>query len=225
MNSSSTPQHNINDEELRNLFAFLGGEANKENLKSTNVIFGLENYALPISPENIKVIKAEIKRKAKDGHIAYEDFKSLWSANIDLKVPAKDMALHFFNIMTELLENTPQVKEVIKNDPNFKLEKINKAMLEDLLTMLSVMDETPEQEEEVEDKTASLNRRSVSVKKKVAHLKMSVTSSNMNAKVETENVKTVAKEMIDILDSDEDQCITIKDFEFVINEYLNHIKK
>jgi hypothetical protein len=197
---------NMNDEEITNLFLFLGNEENaKDTVKASNVLFGIENYGLPLTPRTIKDLKSEIeKKKTFDGNIAFDDFKSLWIAKVDHKLSPKELAGHFWNLMIETLEKGTYKNNYDKSEgridismnKNIKSDKLNVKELKILLNILELDKLAPEE-------TKKDNRKNT------------IESNN------TKDIGMIAEEMIKILDGHDDDCITIKDFEFVVSEYLN----
>ena len=131
-------QHHMNEEEIKNLFFFLGDEdpsLNRETLKTSNIIWGLENYGLQIPSESIRLIKQEIEKKSKNDKISLEDFKVLWTASVETKIPTKDLTNHMYNMMNDILSSSHVIKHKRENSGEFHLDKINKTMLVELLKL------------------------------------------------------------------------------------------
>jgi hypothetical protein len=197
-----------NEEELRNLFNFLGGEekvSNHDSVSANHLLFALENYGLPFPGESIRVMKNEIEKiiKTGGGQITFEEFKQLWHINVDQKFNTKDLTAHLYNILLEFLEEREENKIQKTKKPGLEM-KLDEDQLYWLMEQLGVFDETPAEDEE----------SSVSTQKK----RKNSGTSNKSQK----NTKIV-KNMIESL-SMNGKDVTIKDFEFLIGQYLQHIK-
>ena len=184
-----------NEEEIKNLFYFLGGEEmihNKDALKASNVIYGLENYGLPLPIESIRILKNELEKKSKikEGYITLDDFKSLWLANVDSKVQNKDLTNHMYHLMLEFLEEREENKFDKYNKPNYEL-KVDENQLASLLESLGILEDTPEE-----------NQSEI------------IRDHRSKKKIENKN-RAVAKEMIKSLALN-GHDVTINDFEFLI---------
>ena len=221
-------QQYANDEEIHNLFYFLGDEnpkSKKEKIKSADIIFGLENYGLPIPAENIKLLKYDIERRTKDDQISIDEFKTLFTANVDTKVPTKDLTSHMFGMMREILKGKDA------DHANYQqIDKIDKKSLIKLLEVLNINDETPDfAEEEKESNKGSFFVRRSSIKKPSSppnnNNKKSPVVRKNTLTSNTDSLAKIAEDMIKVIDVDGDEEISLKDFEFLINEYLIHFNK
>ena len=114
----STPTKEANDEELRTLFNFLGGEQNSknENLKASNIKFGLENYGLPLDEEVVKSMKLAIDKKSINDVISFQNFKSLWNAKENTSGNDSHVAKYMFQLLFEYLKEKYQDKGELRLD-------------------------------------------------------------------------------------------------------------
>lgn len=202
----------MNDEEIRNLFFFLASEAGTpgiENLKVSDVLFGLENYALDIPTENLKTIKYQIEKKERDGRISYDDFRHLWLSYVDYKPNVKEMSNQMFNMISDVLTGA-------KNEYNDKLEKIDKHQLANLIKLLG-LNEHEEEETETGDRRASVyNKKRESIKQNNKQRPTFKKQSEAD-----EELLKIATEMIESIDTDGDEMVSLKDLEFLMGEYIS----
>lgn len=189
---------NSNDE-LKQFFNFLGGNTNSnlllDNFKLTQILFGLENSGLKIDEDHLRKLKENIEKNSRDGKVNFEDFKAFWTTEFENRNSSKEISNYLFNIINELLD-----KEEKGN--NLKVEDIY-----DLLCFLNVSSNA----DEIKSTKGTQNNILID--------KNSLTSK------ETEKLKYLAREMVDCIDLDGDKEISLKDFEFLITEYLNRSKQ
>lgn len=209
------------DEEIRNLFFFLADEnpsSNKEKLKITDLIYGLENYGLPLSNDSLRMIKNQIEKNSQDGFLLYEEFKILWMNNIDNKsLNVKELTNQMYNMMIELI-----------NEDNTSVDlKIDKFMLNKLIHLLEINTVKDEENEDAHDKKLSL-AATRDFKQRPSMVRRSITKdkfkSTPDALYDQNEMEVIVKEMIHSIDTDNDEMVSIKDFEFLITEYLNRFK-
>lgn len=195
-----------NEEELRNLFNFLGGDeknSNSDSVSANHLLFALENYGLPFPEESIRVMKNEIEKiiKSGGGLISFEEFKQLWHINVDQKFNTKDLTAHLYAILSEFLEEREENKIQRIKKPGYDI-KLDEDQLLWLMEQLGVFEETPE-EDDADSQTTKKKRKNsgVSTQKNTKTVKNMIESLSMNGK-----------------------DVTLKDFEFLIGQYLQHIK-
>lgn len=216
----------INEEEIKNLFYFLADEEKStapEKLKVTNLIFGLENYGLPIPQNSARILKHEMEKKSEDGMITFDNFKSLWVANVEKKVPSRELTKHLFNTMGELLHENEKVEPKMFGN---KLEKIDKETLIELLKVLGLDQETtPEEDLDFFQAPKMSSKRKPSDNQSLRPAgKHSSSKNSINKTNQPTSVEKIAEDMIKAIDSSGNKKITVKDFEFVVNEYMKIIK-
>lgn len=198
------------DEEIKNLFYFLGGSQHtssiKETQKCSNLVFGLENYGLPIPADILRVIVIELekKSKSKDGTITFEEFKTLWLANIETKFKISDLSKNLYDLIFEFIsERDENLKE---KHVNSKLEtKLGYKELAWLLESMQLFD--TDVSEEFQNDTKGINVR--------RHFNTAYGTGR-------NKYEELAKEMIKTLAID-GEFILYKDFEFLIGQYLNSL--
>ena len=134
-----TSTHDPNEEELRTLFNFLGGEQNgkSDNLKAYDIKFGLENYGLPLSEEVVKSMKLAIDKKARNDLISFQDFKSLWEASA---APSSNsnVAKYMYHLLFECIKTSTQDKGGLKLDSKNLLK---------VLCVFGIIDESDEKKD------------------------------------------------------------------------------
>ena len=194
-----------NEEELRNLFNFLGGDeknSNSESVSANHLLFALENYGLSFPEESIRVMQNEIEKiiKIGGGLISFEEFKQLWHINVDQKFNTKDLTAHLYVILTEFLEEREENKIQRIKKPGYDI-KLDEDQLLWLMEQLGVFEETPEEDDDSQNSPKKRKNSGVSAQKNTKTVKNMIESLSMNGK-----------------------DVTLKDFEFLIGQYLQHIK-
>jgi len=199
---------NRSNEELREFFSFLAGsdETIIEVADASLIIFGLENYGIPLSSNAIQKLKNEIEeRKSKaEGKISFDDFKTLWHANINNNFNIKEVTANMNQLITEFLENSDVTKEM-RNKEEFYVPKLDKDQLMGMMEKLGVFQEI-----------------SIDSKKKIESDKNELepeSDMNTNMHLKREHVY----DMIESLASNGKE-VSIHDLEFLISQYLESLK-
>lgn len=165
------------DEELRNLFFFLSSstKTNGENVSKESLIYGLENFGLPIPSEKIVSMKNQISKINMEAFISYEEFKQMWTTNIDFAIDSKAFALQAFNMTKEILGK--QAEKFVVN---------GKLLKEGVLELIKIFEkkETPVDDTALPDYNRVMN------------------------------------EMVEAIDVDGDGEISILDFEFLVEKFI-----
>ncbi len=162
------------DAELKEFFEFLTGGAH--DIKKTDLIFELENYAFKISEDVLKKIQEDVERH-KSQTINYEDFKNMWKKNVEKAsvLSERETAVQLFNILLDIVyTDSSQIKDRISADD-----------IKKILTVLEISNNDPR---------------------------------NFNNRSETKK-NLLADNMIKAIDLDQDNFVSLSDFEFLLKFY------
>jgi hypothetical protein len=213
-----------NESEIRNLFLFLAGKEDdpqREKAKISELIYGIENFGFNLGVEKIRNVKSQIEkiaRKNTDGYISFEDFRQIWIMGDVLdkdKLTVKDLSNQIFRLMEDLITERgfPELKTAtLSTDEHVMAEgnpRITRRELSDLLMNLEIGDS-----HDVE----KYNRRNVLIPGAFGKI------LNVDLKPNNETYDNMAEDMIKSICMDDGDEFTLKDFEVVINHYLNHTK-
>jgi hypothetical protein len=190
---------NRSNEELKNFFSFLAGDENNtlDVADASLLIFGLENYGLPLTNTEIQKIKNEIdEKKSQEGKITFEDFKSLWDTNINTKLNKKEVTENVNQLIFEFLENSEYTKDRRKQDENYE-PKLDVIQLYTMMEQLGVFKEIL-----FDEKTNN-------------------ESDKKDSKSEEDQKKDLVKKMIENLAANGEE-VTSQDLEYLIEVFLSN---
>ena len=110
--------------ELKEFFDFLVNNKESHEIKKSDLIFGLENYALNLSEDVMKRITEDIERH-KAASLNFEDFKNLWKHNVEkTTLSTRETSEQLFNlILDSVFPNPLELKDKIN------AEALKKAIL------------------------------------------------------------------------------------------------
>jgi hypothetical protein len=213
-----------NEAEIKNLFLFLAGKEDdpqREKAKISELIYGIENFGFNLGVEKIRNVKSQLEKIGKkntDGYISYEDFRQIWFMADMLdkdRLSTKDLSNQVFRLMEELIteRNTPDTnnKTTMTTEGNIpdSNRKIMKYELASLLKQLDIGDS-----HDVE----KYSRRGAVVPGIFGRI------VNVDSKPDADTYENMADDMIKCINMEDGDDFTLKDFECVIEHYLNNLK-
>jgi hypothetical protein len=190
-----TTPSNGPDDDLKNLFFFLGkkditevAQSSNEEIEVEDLKFGLRNYGLGLSPELTNHLEDEVKKKINKQKISFDEFKILWENSIKIKEDfkkgdVKDMSNKMYYLIFEMMDYLKEGKEELRLDEN---------KLKEVLIKLEILHDEED-------------------------------SSDKKSEIEKNNLITVRK-MISLYASN-GEYVTLKDFEDLVKDYLNSDQK
>lgn len=222
-------------DELRKIFCVLGGEknANVMKVKTKDLIYGLENLTLKMDQKKREELITAIQSKIEGEYIDFDDFKEFFDLNKKVKKNKSEELKNTANQMYFLIQEILDIK-----DENRKLKKKD---LKNIFEIIFDLDEIELDNEKknnnqlVATKTlnksrpslnkSNLNSRSVIMKNNISRINKNTPTPNDEVNFCTKIKKDINNEhfvdlMIDCIDVDEDAEVSLADFEFLIQNYL-----
>jgi hypothetical protein len=222
-------QKDTNDGEIKNLFAFLSGirddDTQKDKAKIHDIIYGIENYGFNLGIEKIRNVKSQLEkiaRKATDGYISFDDFKQIWSLEDSLdrdRLDKKDLSNQIFRLMEELIteRTTAEPKQTTMTTELGMPEANRKINARELGMLLKEMGLNESDQYDFGKFFTKLGGKGGSI--------LPGTANDFRTQyLETDELERVAEEMIKSINMDDSDGFTAKEFEMVVDSYLNSIK-
>lgn len=233
-------------EELKKIFFFLAGkDEHQENLKLKieDIIYGLDHYGLKMDQRKKDDLKnALVNKSDNDDNIDFEDFKECF----DFK--KKDKHKKTQEIQKTANELFFLIQEILGTD-QIKDQKLSKENIKQIFEIVFCLDELDNNQINPNNINKNfMKKNTLKIDKSLMHNKTHMSNNNYSQisrafqknnkqtptpydededkfarelkKEFTNSKKDFAKNLVDCIDLDGDQFISLSDFEFLIKNYF-----